>query len=104
MKFLLTILILFSFKAYSQSYVLSWNSGGHTKYVIQKSTDNSTWKNITTITAKVTDTSFDYTLPLPVKFNYYKVVADTYQSKSIYISNITPAISIQLNYEIKLSQ
>lgn len=100
---ILTILFIFlSIKASSQDYVATWSSKGHTKYIIQKSSDNKSWSNVATINAKITDTSFSYTLPATVKFNYYKIVADTYQSQSIYVTNITPTISIQLNYEIKL--
>lgn len=103
MKLLLTILIIFSFvQIKAQSYVLQWNSAGHTKYVIQKSSDNSTWSTLKTLSTKTTDTAFTYTLPTPVKFNYYKIVADSYSSQSIYVNNITPTVSIQLNYEIKL--
>lgn len=105
MKILLTILIIFLFvTTKAQSYVLQWESTGHTKYAVFQSADNTTWKNIYSINRNLTDTTFSYTLPMPVKFNYYKVVADngTDSSKTIYVNNITPTISIQLNYEIKL--
>lgn len=105
MKLIFTILLFFFIaKADSQNYILKWNSKGHTKYIIQKSSDNSSWNTLKTISAKTTDTAFTYTLPTPVKFSYYKVVVDSYSSQSIYVNNITPTISIQLNYEIKLQQ
>ena len=103
MKLLLIILTLFFFQAKGQSYVMQWNSKGHTSYVIQKSSDDSTWSTVITLSAKVIDTSFTYTLPLPVKFNYYKVVADSYSSQSIYVNNLSPISIISPNYtEIKL--
>ena len=91
---LFTILTLFFFKVNAQSYTLTWSSAGHTKYVIQQSTDNKTWSTTTTLTANVTDTAFTFILPLPVKFNYYKVIADTYSSQSIYVNNISPISTI----------
>lgn len=78
------IIFIILFHLFSQSYVIHWESGGHTKYVIKQSNNNKTWTTTATITAKLSDNAFTYTLPLPIK-SYYKVIADTYSSQSIYV-------------------
>lgn len=103
MKTLFTILFLFSLLTIkAQSYVLNWSSGGHTKYVVQQSTNGSTWTTLGTVTAKVTDTSFSYTLPTSSALKYFQVVADAYTGRAIYIPNIPPCPNVQFTYEIKL--
>ena len=50
-------------------------------------TNDSTWTTIGTVTAKVTDTSFSYTLPTSSALKYFQVVADSYTGRAIYIPN-----------------
>lgn len=102
MKILLTILLFFCLKANAQSFVMSWTSGGHTKYIIQKSSDNNTWTNVATITAKISDTAFSYTLTGNVNMNFYRIVADTYIGRAVYIPNTSPCANTSVTETIQL--
>ena len=103
MKFLLTILLFFSSKLFCQTYAV-WTTTDERfvkNYVLQSSSDNNNWQQVTTFDPMKKDTNV-YSYTIVNDKLYYRVKENTtlglsFTSESKQYQNKPPTISINPN-------
>jgi hypothetical protein len=86
LKLPLTILLLISLTANSQSYVASWTGWGHLSYQIQQAIDTNRWQTIGTVNGQIAQNNYQFTVPGPTY--YYRIKADKDSTKAILVSEV----------------
>jgi hypothetical protein len=92
MKYIFTILVLLSTNLFAQNYVAQWTSSLHTNYEVQQSSDGINWKTIGNVRGEILEKTYQYIIPGPGYF--YRVKADSQQSKVIFLEPIILSVQI----------
>ncbi len=86
MKYLFTILLLFSSQIFAQNYIAQWTSSVHDSYEVQQSIDNVNWKTIGNVAGINKESTYQYIVPGSGYF--YRIKAGDVNSKSIYLESV----------------
>lgn len=92
MRFLFTILTLFSSELFAQNYIAQWTSSFHDYYEIQQSTDNVNWITVGSIVGIDAESTYQYVVPGAGYF--YRIKAGNVKSNPIYLEPIILPVRI----------